>query len=209
MPYDRTPFRTMPPVLANLLGVSAVVGASNSPFGSARVATYPGAAVYRPMGAGGMASVYPTWRSVPTSVAALRRVAGAGFDPTRDLVVEGAAPAGAGGSQPAAAVATPRFHWLSDSRARVDVSSGGGMLLVRVPFAPGWHATVDGRSVPVRPADYVDQAIAVPPGHHVVEIAYDDPAVVEGLGISALAIVLLLLGTELADRRARADLTAA
>jgi hypothetical protein len=147
-----------------------------------------------------MASVFPSWQSAPTSTEALRLVANSGFDPRRDLVVEGAA--SSPGNAPTAG-GTARFSWLGDSSARIDVRSNGGMVLVRVPFAPGWHATVDGRRAPVLPADFVDQAIPVPAGHHVVQLSYEDPSVVQGIAISIAALLLILLAGEVMHRHRR------
>ena len=67
-----------------------------------------------------------------------------------------------------------------------------GVVLVRQTYDPDWHAKVDGHSVRVLPADYVDQGIPVPPGHHVISLTYDDPWVGRGLIGSGVALALLV-----------------
>ncbi len=67
-----------------------------------------------------------------------------------------------------------------------------GIVLVRQTYDPDWHATVDGRVVAVLPADYLDQGIPVPPGHHVISLTYHDPWVGWGLLGSGVALALLL-----------------
>jgi len=62
------------------------------------------------------------------------------------------------------------------------------VVLVRVPFDTGWHATIDGHAAPVLHADYVDMAVAVPEGTHTIVLGYDEPRVGFGLLGSALSL---------------------
>jgi len=66
------------------------------------------------------------------------------------------------------------------------------VLLIRNPWDPDWHATVDGRPVPLLRADYFLQAVAVGAGRHTVVLAYDDPWIRRGLIGSAASVALLL-----------------
>jgi hypothetical protein len=77
------------------------------------------------------------------------------------------------------------------------------VVLIRNPFGPGWHATVDGRSVAVTPGDFVDQAMAVPAGHHVIQVRFDDPSIGWGLLGTVIALALLLGLAGAATMRAR------
>jgi hypothetical protein len=52
----------------------------------------------------------------------------------------------------------------------------------------------------VLPADYLDQGIPVPPGHHTIVLSYTDPTIGQGLVGSGLVIVVLL-GAALALHR--------
>jgi hypothetical protein len=62
---------------------------------------------------------------------------------------------------------------------------------------------VDGRPAPVLAANYVIQAVPVPRGTHVVELAYDDPWIGYGLLGSALFISGLVGAAAWFGRRRR------
>jgi uncharacterized membrane protein YfhO len=76
-----------------------------------------------------------------------------------------------------------------------------GVLLVRNPWDENWHATVDGRPVPLLHADYVMQAVAVPAGTHTVDLYYRDGAIGVGLWVSGVAWAVLFLGIGVLRRR--------
>jgi uncharacterized membrane protein YfhO len=86
------------------------------------------------------------------------------------------------------------------------VTPSPAIVLVRNTWDPHWHATVDGASAPVLAADYIDQAIPVPPGRHTIVLTYDNPAIGFGLLGSALTLVVMF-GAALVARNAskRAD----
>ena len=125
------------------------------------------------------------------------------FDPSTTAVLErdpGLGPPGPPGppghSQPAA------YRSLSDQAGRIDVTApSASVLLIRNPYDRNWHATLDGRPVPILPADYVMQAVAMPPGRHTVELSYDEPAIGYGLAGSAVVVGLLLAGCAVLRRR--------
>jgi hypothetical protein len=134
------------------------------------------------------AAVFTSWTVVPGPSAALQAVSAAGFDSRAQLLVEGD-PGVRPGPTTGAGIATYVPLPAGDARIEVD-SPAPALLLVRNSYGPGWRATVDGRSRPVLPADYVLQAIPVPEGRHVVELTYVDPWV----GIGLLGSVLSLAG---------------
>ena len=68
----------------------------------------------------------------------------------------------------------------------------GGFLRVSGSYDEGWHATVDGRSVPVRLADGIFRGVVVPPGRHTVRFHYASPDAQRGLWISAAALVAIV-----------------
>jgi uncharacterized membrane protein YfhO len=68
------------------------------------------------------------------------------------------------------------------------------LVVVRNSFDNGWEAKVDGRTVPVLAADYFLQAVAVPRGHHEIELAYRDPKIGEGLAVSTAVWIALAVG---------------
>ena len=51
---------------------------------------------------------------------------------------------------------------------------------------------MDGRATPLMPADDAFQAVRVPAGRHVVELAFDDPWIGVGLAGSAVAVAAML-----------------
>lgn len=96
-----------------------------------------------------------------------------------------------------------RARLLTDRPDRVVVrveSRGAGLLVLRDGFAPGWHARVDGRSVPIHPVDHALRGIEVPAGTHTVVFRYLPDTLVWGAGLAAgglVATVLLGVGPQL------------
>ncbi len=73
-------------------------------------------------------------------------------------------------------------------------TSADALLLVSIPYHPGWQAAASGQSLNVVRADLGLMAVPLPAGSY--EIAFDfDPASVQvGAAISALVLVLTLIG---------------
>ena len=67
------------------------------------------------------------------------------------------------------------------------------ILVLADMWMPGWSATVDGESVDLLKADHVLRAVALPAGEHEVRFVYDDPAVKQGLTVTAAGGFLILL----------------
>ena len=55
----------------------------------------------------------------------------------------------------------------------------------------GWRAAINGRPAGVLPANYLFMAVRVPAGEHILELAYDEPCLREGL--IALGLTGLLM----------------
>ena len=81
--------------------------------------------------------------------------------------------------------------------------SGAVVVLVRIPFDTQWHASLDGRAVPILHGDYVDMAVAVPEGTHTIELGYDDPRIGYGLAGSAASLAALAAAALVLRRRSR------
>jgi hypothetical protein len=142
---------------------------------------------------------------------ALEEVVRPGFDPARFAVIErpvtvngrpiappqppifGLPPGTQPYQQP---IGSATYTELSPEHVRVRVTSRApALLVVRNPWDTNWHATVDGRPVPLQVADFVMQGVGVPAGAHTVELTYRDPAVADGVWISVGGyLVLLVLG---------------
>ena len=65
------------------------------------------------------------------------------------------------------------------------------VLVVSEIFYPGWEATVDGQRAQIHLADYLLRGIALPPGHHRVEMRYTAPAARIGAIISGSTLLFL------------------
>lgn len=76
------------------------------------------------------------------------------------------------------------------------------VLVLAEPFYPGWSATVDGAPAEVLAADLALRAVALPAGHHTVELRYRSAAVDRGLLVAGAAW-LGILALALTRRRRR------
>jgi hypothetical protein len=72
-------------------------------------------------------------------------------------------------------------------------TTGPATLVIRVTNVPGWHATVDGHSVPIRSYGRLMMSITVPSGTHVVVLDYFPSRLRLGI-LMALAAVVFLAG---------------
>jgi hypothetical protein len=105
------------------------------------------------------------------------------FDPARDVALE--APLEATCREGAA-----RVESLVPGDERYAVTTDGpGVLVIRSSFARGWHASVDGKAVPVLRANGKHRAVPVPAGAHVVRLRYDPPGLHAGMALTALGLV--------------------
>lgn len=87
--------------------------------------------------------------------------------------------------------------------AQVDARDEG-TLVITEQWDAGWQAEVDGRAAEVEPVDGSLLGVAVPSGKHTVRLTYRAPGLALGAGITASAIVaMLLLGTGLLSKRRR------
>jgi hypothetical protein len=73
----------------------------------------------------------------------------------------------------------------------VDAADEGLLILSEVYYS-GWHASVDDRPVRLIRADALLRAIPIPEGHHTVHVWYAPPTGCLGVGISALALILVI-----------------
>jgi hypothetical protein len=132
-------------------------------------------------------------QSAPTAAAAAATLA---QDPLGAVVVEGCC-AQASSAQ---VEMTQRVPGELDLKVNAD---GPATIVVEQSFAPGWEATVDGRSGTILPANVLYQAVTVPAGAHEVSLRYQPRSVTLG-GFASLAGLLgliLLAGIPLIWRR--------
>ena len=135
----------------------------------------------------------PAWvvggsRPADSPTAALLAMAEPGFDPAAEVVL------GDGGRVPPPADFRARctIRERRADRLVVDMdSNAGGHLVVAEAYQDGWKATLDGSEVPVRPANVLFRAVAVPAGSHRVELRYRPAAVYWGAALTATGLVAL------------------
>ena len=134
-------------------------------------------------------SVVPSWTIVPDQTQALADVRVPTFNPAATAVLETdpgiiATPPSPGTLPRAYPSAT--YREIDPEHIRLDVTARDpSVVVVRNSYDPGWSATVDGRSAPVLPADYLMQGIPVSPGHHIIMLTYRDTSITVGLQASA------------------------
>ena len=98
---------------------------------------------------------------------------------------------------PLASSSIQRIAWTPECREFLVRSAARGRFVLVEQFFPGWHATLDGRSVPIERYEGAFQAVPVPPGHHRVRFEFRSP----GLRLGAVVTVLSLIGLWVGVRR--------
>jgi hypothetical protein len=210
--HNLSVFSHPPPVALDLLQVRYIVASAwpySTPFRGPLAMQGP-ARLFEGAAAAPRATLVASWTVVPGFDAALREVTRTRFDPDARVILEadpglGTSPAGVSGLASGRADYRP----FGAQAARVTVESRGpGIVLIRTPYARGWHATVDGRNARVLPADFLALGVPVTGGRHTILLGYDDPSIGYGLVGSAMGLVLLagsILVAARRDRRGRSD----
>jgi hypothetical protein len=88
-----------------------------------------------------------------------------------------------------------RVRMIADSpdRCDVEVSGGGGLLVLRRAYQPLYRATAEGKRLPTLAVDLALLGVQVPPGNHRVKIAIS-AGPETAAGIVALATLLGVVG---------------
>jgi hypothetical protein len=129
--------------------------------------------------------------------AAWKAVMTPGFDPAREVVVEGDVSVDATPRAPA--IIQFDRHTPNELQLRVATSAEGYLVLSEVWY-PGWRAWVDGAPAPVLRANYAFRAVYLPPGEHVVRMTYAPSRWPVGLAISATTLIAVLVALILPTR---------
>ncbi|HUI03322.1 MAG TPA: YfhO family protein [Acidimicrobiales bacterium] len=78
------------------------------------------------------------------------------------------------------------------------------VLRLRLTNLPGWHASIDGRPLPLQPFGGVMLQARVPPGRHVIEVRYWPETFSAGLAAASLGVVVVgCVGAATGVRRRR------
>jgi len=202
--YNAGVFPRPPPVALDLLQMRWVVGSPDLPplGGLTRVAGDEHWALYERDGSPPRASVLSAWQVVGGWSQALRDVVDPSFDPGDKVILEQDPGIGPSSSSGQGEGGTASYRSLGIQAASVVVDARApSVVLIRIPFDQGWHASVDGHAAPLLPADYLIQGVAVRAGHHVIRLSYDDPSIGYGLLGSGMALLGLLGGALVLWRR--------
>jgi hypothetical protein len=189
-------------------GNGVAMGLITDPGDGARVVQSGGAVVYD------RTHALPRIRwmaksTVITSKSAQLKALVDGTVPLDTVVLSSAKGIPAGSGQPARS-----FKVVTDDpeHIRVDVDAGGaGFVEVADAIQDGWTATVDGHSADLLAADHALVAVAVPAGHHVIDVTYHATGQRKGFAVSFLSFLVLVgIGTgPFIRRRVRARRAAA
>jgi hypothetical protein len=141
--------------------------------------------------------VTPEVEVIPKREARWKRFADAAWDPGRVALVAQPVPrAPRGGQQPAAIQVLEQ----RPDRERLEVDSGGGLLVTSGLYFPGWRVWVDGEELPPVEVDGALRAVPLASGRHAVLWRYE-PRWLGAAWLASAAAALLAAGTALASRR--------
>ena len=133
-----------------------------------------------------------TWRRASLS-GILELVRDARFDPQRDVALPGRRDEDPGEGEAAergGRLLSRRSH-AEAAEAVVEARTPGTVVFARTYF-PAWRARIDGMPAPVLVANARDVAVAVPPGRHVVEFAWDASPFRRGVALQAAGLLTAL-----------------
>ena len=153
-------------------------------------------------------SVVPDWTVLPDPANALARVLERDFNPGETAVVEQDP-----GIEPTAGEwpGTSTYSEVTPEDVRISVSADApSLVVVRNTWEEGWSATVDGVPAPVLRANWFMQAVPVDAGQHEVRLRYKEPAIAQGIAMSAVVwggwLIALVLSSIASRRRRRREL---
>jgi hypothetical protein len=123
---------------------------------------------------------------------AIERMASAGFDPSREVILQDPTDEFSGMSSPQGSGEILHASF-APNRWQLEVQTAGlAYLVFNEVFNSGWHVRVDGVETEVLRANGVFSAICVGPGRHVVERWYRPPGLVAGALVSTGSFLVLV-----------------
>lgn len=140
------------------------------------------AVTFEPLPAQPRVRVVPCARPAASPQAALAMLAGADFDPEREVIVEGNRPPACGPWVGAAQITSETAN-----KVQVTVSEGGGWLLLADTWYPGWRAIAGGEELEIYPANGLFRAIQLPENATSVEFVYRPLSFALGLSLTLVA----------------------
>ena len=70
-------------------------------------------------------------------------------------------------------------------------ANGGLAVFSAVYFPWGWEATIDGKPTEIARVNYLLRAIAIPAGHHKIEMRFDPTSVSTTVGIARASVIII------------------
>lgn len=182
--YNQSFIEDPSPALIDLLNLRWLIAQEPPAWAeSDAVATDGPFSLFRVPGTTGLATFPASVERAADRDAAFAAISAAGFDPASSGVWEGDGSLGVD-----AGAGTATATWERDDRLVLDVeATRGGLLLVRLPWDPGWRATAEGRALDVVPADGFVSGVVVPAGTYRLVLDYEDASIARGLLVSLVA----------------------
>jgi hypothetical protein len=207
--YNAATFQVLGPEVLALFGVRWLITPAGTPTlqGTTEVAQEGRFRLLEVRSSPPRASLVYRWVRVAPD-RALDAVLGRDSDPRFEVVVERDPSAdGVPLSVRRVARGSVGYQEIAPNHVILRVSTtASGLVVVRNAFDSNWRATLNGREAEVLRADYLMQAVAVPPGDHVIELRYRDDPVGYGLAVSGVAwasLASVMVWLVLRERRRR------
>lgn len=127
--------------------------------------------------------------AAPNQRAAFDAIHQPGFDPSREVVVEGGVSLSA--SEPVSGSVGLIAYGSNGMEWQVEASAPGYLVLSET-YYPGWVATVDGQPAEVLRANFAFRAVPIEPGTHKVALAFRPRSLYTGLALGGVGAVLCL-----------------
>lgn len=133
--------------------------------------------------------------TVADELSAWQTVTGHDFDWGQWVVLEDAESAGQSVCTSPVEIATPQLRWVNTgnpNQKRVEISSDSeGWLVFAHTWYPGWQARLDGERSVLWRANYLFQAVHIPPGEHHLELVYQPLSFRLGMFSSLVCLVIV------------------
>ena len=155
--------------------------------------------IYENLNALPRAFLVQEWQAVADTAAAVKRMGGDGFEPSRQAVVTGDnVPPPSGGE----GIGSVKIVDYRPEAVLLGVETDADSLLVLTDsFYPGWQATVDGVPATVWPVNGLFRGVFVPAGEHEIALSFQPESFQRGAILSAVGIIALVIGGALLYRR--------
>jgi hypothetical protein len=159
-----------------------VVPASDGPY-----------ALYRFLPALARATLFSNWQTTTNDAAALAQLIGPGFDPSKNVLVDGIGPASSPSQTNAAPGSVAIINYApKDIVLQADARSPA-ILLLSDHYEADWKVFVDGRPDTLLRCDFLLRGVHLEPGTHRVEFKFQPSTGWLGVSVAAVLTALLVL----------------